>query len=106
MQQLFLSSYEGKIFTLGFSAGAEPEEALKVIASADACGPTPSWITLDAERRLLYGTANDMEKFTGAIKTFSIQDDGTLKGTSSAPAPVGGAYATLYNGGDRLAVAF
>lgn len=106
MKQLFLSSYNGTVTTLAFTPGASRDDALKVIASTSACTPNPSWITLDTDRRLLYCTANNGDTFTGALHSFSIEDDGSLKERSKVPAPFGAAYHTLYGGGNYLAAAF
>lgn len=106
MQQLFLSSYNGTIYTLGFDQEAPPLDALKVIASTKDCSPHPSWITLDAKRRLIYGTANNKDLGNGELKAFSIQPDGSLKLKGSITTPIGAAYHSLDSTASTLAVAF
>ncbi|KAK6381431.1 uncharacterized protein PV06_07481 [Exophiala oligosperma] len=105
MQQLFLVSYNGLIYTLQYAEGESPKKALKIIAESKDCA-VPSWVTLDSKRRRLYGLANDKEKWSGTLKTFLIQADGSLEEKSSVPAPFGAAFSTLYDDGKALAAAY
>ncbi|OQV11258.1 hypothetical protein CLAIMM_15119 [Cladophialophora immunda] len=105
-RKLFLSSYNGTIYTLEFSQGPDPRQALTVIATTEACRPSPSWITYDPDRQILFGTSNDKESEQGAVKAFAVQADGSLVESGCVESPFGAAYHTIYHGGDILAVAF
>jgi 6-phosphogluconolactonase (cycloisomerase 2 family) len=105
-QKLFLSSYNGTIYTLEFSQGPDPQQALRELSTTEACSPNPSWITLDPGRRVLFGTSNDKDTGKGAVKAFNVQADGRLIESGSVVSAIGAAYHTVYQGGERLAVAF
>lgn len=105
MTQLFLISYAGTISSLALTHGGDPKQALKITAQSRACVPNPSWLTLDADRRVLYCTEGGAAG-PGALKAFAIAADGALTETSSVPVPQGAAHHALYNGGQALGTAF
>jgi 6-phosphogluconolactonase (cycloisomerase 2 family) len=106
MDQLFLISYRGTITTLGFFHDASAKDALRELASTRACEPNPSWISLDAGRRILYCTEGGMASGKGALKAFRIESDGSLTETSSVETPCGAAHHILYNHGNAMVVAY
>lgn len=106
MDQLFLISYRGTISTLALSEQPAAGDSLREIATTRACEPNPSWISLDASRRVLYCTEGGMVTGTGALKAFRIEPDGTLTEASSVKTPKGAAHHVLYNNGNTLFAAY
>ena len=106
MDQLFLISYQGTITTLRLSEGPSPEDSLREVATSRACEPNPSWLSLDASRRVLYCTEGGMVSGMGSLKAFNILPDGTIAETSEVQTPKGAAHHILYNSEKTMVAAF
>ncbi|POR35222.1 Uncharacterized protein TPAR_04586 [Tolypocladium paradoxum] len=109
---LFVSSYSGKVTTLGFSAcssssaGAAGVPKLETVSSTDGCAGSPSWLTLDHGRSTLFCVDEGLQAGGGSLSSFRTNADGslaTLGRLSTPPGPVSGALYGPRNGG--LAVA-
>ncbi|KAF2168653.1 hypothetical protein M409DRAFT_21396 [Zasmidium cellare ATCC 36951] len=100
MSRLFVSTYQGRIATLTF----DPEAAhLEEIASTEDSGDRPTWLSLDHKRRILYTTDGGSR---GSLKSFAIQNDGSLHLLDSIGIPKGPASQTLLHDGQRMTVPF
>lgn len=100
---LYVSSYSGFVTTLNLTG-----TALETVAATDACGTSPSWLTLDPTDGVLYcadegfGTWPD-----GTIVSLATNDDGTLGPLDAQTTLVGGVSTQIYGSeGNGLAVAY
>lgn len=106
MQRLFLSTYQGRVATLLFTPGAAPTEALEELASTDAVGSKPTWLSLDKTRSILYSTEGGTGGGQGALKSFTIRPDGSLDELASVKIPVSAASQMLFRGGNTMTIPF
>ncbi len=104
MEQLFIASYAGTISTLQLVPELKTYK-LEERAITKTCSPTPSWITLDAQRRILYATEGG-KSGKGTLIAYRIQQDGSLVESSSVPVPVGAAYHVLYDDNNAIGIPF
>ncbi|UNI21609.1 hypothetical protein JDV02_007586 [Purpureocillium takamizusanense] len=107
---LFVSSYNSKVTTLNVGADAckagSPVPKLQTVAESSGCGESPSWLTLDHTKGLLYCVDEQLQSSGGALASFKTNADGSLKSlakvnTSSGPVSI----AVYGKGGNGLALA-
>ncbi|KXL42392.1 hypothetical protein M433DRAFT_50668, partial [Acidomyces richmondensis BFW] len=92
---LFVSDYAGHLtsFALNEQSG---NYSLTQISQSNDCAPNPSWLTLDANRGILYCLNEGLETPNGSLNSFKINLDGSLTHVKSATALSGPVYAVLY----------
>lgn len=101
---LFVSSYAGTVSTLSLSESGGKYNLTKT-ATTEACGPNPSWLTIDANRGLLFCLNEGLTSPNGSLSSFTINDDGTLdhvQNTTTISGPVSGA---IYGSRNKRAIA-
>ena len=104
--RLFVGSYAGTISTLELYQNASGEYSVDLVHSTRVCSPTPSWITLDFDHRLIYCTEGGRETATGTLYSLRIQPDGSLVELGKVLVPIGAAHSAIYDGGNALGVAY
>lgn len=83
---LYVSSYAGTVTTLSLSlppgdpttAAAGAGATLDAIYNSTGCGPSPSWLTLDYSKNLLFCLDEGLTGPNGGMTSFVTNDDGTL----------------------------
>jgi 6-phosphogluconolactonase (cycloisomerase 2 family) len=98
-ENLFVSHYSGAIYTLSLTTDGNGTYTLATTSSIRGGGQQPSWLTWDAERRMLY-SADEVGFGAGSISSFAVAANGTLTLTAKATAPVGAVHNGLYGGTD------
>ncbi|KAK4543377.1 hypothetical protein LTR36_005520 [Oleoguttula mirabilis] len=89
---LFVSDYSGNITTLSLTA-KNGTYALNQTFQTTECAPNPSWLTIDADRGLLFCLNEGLETVNGSLSSFTINSDGSLKhikNTTTISGPVNG----------------
>lgn len=89
---LFVSSYAGNITSLSLSAINGTYNLTDTFFN-DQCAPNPSWLTIDANRGLLFCLNEGLESVNGSLSSFIINGDGSLnhvKNASTISGPVSG----------------
>lgn len=74
---VFVSSYAGTVSTLSLTEKAGNYSLSQVGVSND-CAPNPSWLTLDANRGLLFCLNEGLETVNGSMSSYTISLNGSL----------------------------
>ncbi|KAI0161050.1 putative isomerase YbhE [Hypoxylon sp. FL1284] len=87
---LYVTSYAGTVTTLNLTLAPSDGSAvptgraagsaatLETVSNSTGCGPSPSWLTLDLPRNLLYCLDEGLNDPYGGVASFYAHDDGTL----------------------------
>lgn len=79
---LYAASYDGTITTLSLEAANASSQsggyALEALSTSDGCRTSPSWLTLDASKSVLYCADEGLTSDNGSVSSFSVADDGSL----------------------------
>jgi len=89
---LFVSDYSGNVTSFSLSDLNGTYNLNQTFRTPD-CGPNPSWLTLDANRGLLFCLNEGLETVNGSLSSFTVNGDGSLtrvKNQSSISGPVSG----------------
>lgn len=99
--RLYVASYAGTVSTVQLKAGG-----LEVTHIATECAPTPSWLTLDQQKKLLYCADRGLTPGNGTLNTFKASHDGKLVHLSRVPTIPGTVSSVTYGKkGNGLAIA-
>lgn len=93
--RLFASSYDGTVSSLALTPGNGTGH-LAVTAQSNHCGPSPSWMMLDAPRDILYCLDEGLNARNGTIATFQTKPDGSLAPLQQLKTVSGPVMAGLY----------
>ncbi|XEV05938.1 hypothetical protein FSHL1_011225 [Fusarium sambucinum] len=106
---LYVASYSGLVTTLNLSLAAYRDAPVKLetLATTDACGGNPSWLTLDWMNGVLYCTDEGIEDGkNGSLVSFATNENGTLAPLTKLSTALGPVSAVTYGQWDYgLAVA-
>lgn len=89
---LFVSSYAGTVTTLSLTEDGGSYNLSELSVSTD-CSPNPSWLTLDANRGLLFCLNEGLETTNGSLSSFTVSLDGSLthvQNSTTISGPVSG----------------
>lgn len=89
---LFISDYAGNVTSVSLTE-SNGTYALNQTHITAECAPNPSWLTIDANRGLLFCLNEGLETVNGSISSFTINPDGSLthiQNTTSISGPVNG----------------
>lgn len=89
---LFVASYAGTVTTLSLTEINGTFSLNETSVSSD-CAPNPSWLTIDANRGLLFCLNEGLETTNGSMASFLINRNGTLtfvKNETTISGPVSG----------------
>ncbi|KAI9151366.1 YkgB protein [Paramyrothecium foliicola] len=105
--RLYVASYAGTVSTVELkSAGPNKASVLEVTYTANECAKTPSWLTLDQRKNLLYCTDRDLTSGNGTLNVFETSRKGKLTHLSRVPSIAGTVSSVAYGKNDNgLAVA-
>lgn len=89
---LFVSSYAGTVTTLSLTE-SNGAFSLNETSVSEDCAPNPSWLTLDANRGLLFCLNEGLETTNGSMASFLVNRNGSLtfvKNETTISGPVSG----------------
>lgn len=89
---LFVASYAGTVTTLSLTENNGSYNLTQTAVSED-CAPNPSWLTLDANRGLLFCLNEGLETTNGSLSSFLVNRNGSLtfvKNETTISGPVSG----------------
>lgn len=104
---LFVASYAGTVTSLSLTESTGNYSLKETFVSTD-CAPNPSWLTLDANRGLLFCLNEGLETVNGSLSSFKVNTDGSLvhvQNTTTISGPVSGVFYGAPAGGRALALA-
>ncbi|CAG9952148.1 unnamed protein product [Clonostachys rosea f. rosea IK726] len=90
--RLYVASYAGTVSTVELNNAGQ----LEVTTTATECALTPSWLTLDQRKKLLYCTDRDLTSGNGTLNTFKTSSDGRLVHLSRVPTIPGTVSSVTY----------
>lgn len=93
---LFVTSYGGTLTTLSLDDAADGSYTLNTAYSSTSCGESPSWLTLDSERGILYCLDEGLTSTNGTINSLLVGEDGGLNLVTSQQAISGPVSSVLY----------
>ncbi|KAL1630706.1 hypothetical protein SLS54_000577 [Diplodia seriata] len=104
---LFVTSYGGTLSTVTLDSADDGSYSLDVAYSSTGCGASPSWLTLDSERGILYCLDEGLTSTNGTINSLRVDDNGGLTMVTSQQSISGPVSSVLYGspGARHLAVA-
>ena len=94
---LFVSDYAGNITSFALTE-THGNYSLKQTFQNTECAPNPSWLTIDANRGLLFCLNEGLESLNGSMSSFTINGDGSLthvKNQTTISGPVSYTHLTL-----------
>ena len=89
---LFVSDYAGSVTSFSLTARNGTYNLTQTFKS-EACAPNPSWLTIDANRGLLFCLNEGLTSPNGSVSSFTINADGSLnhiQNTTTISGPVNG----------------
>lgn len=92
---LFVSDYSGVITTLNLSEKNGSYSLVKTYSN-DGCAPNPSWLTIDANRGLLFCMNEGLTSPNGSLSSFTINTDGSLEHVQNTTTPNGPVSGIIY----------
>ncbi|KAK5089651.1 hypothetical protein LTR70_006539 [Exophiala xenobiotica] len=104
---LFVASYAGTVASLSLTENGGSYSLNQTFVSND-CAPNPSWLTLDANRGLLFCLNEGLETVNGSLSSFKVNRDGSLvhvQNTTTISGPVSGVIYGAPAGGRAIALA-
>ncbi|KAF2146385.1 uncharacterized protein K452DRAFT_264171 [Aplosporella prunicola CBS 121167] len=95
---LFVTSYTGTVTTYGLSCSSDNGTITTLTAQHTDrnCGASPSWLTLDPARRILYCLDEGLSTPNGSLNSYRVARDGTLTPISHFASITGPVSAALY----------
>ncbi|KAI9875699.1 MAG: hypothetical protein M1830_008086 [Pleopsidium flavum] len=97
--KLYVASYGGEITSLSLTEQDQSFHSVHKIASTDACASSPSWLTLDKSRGILYCVGEGLASPAGSLTSFKTHSNGSLSKIAEADTILGGVSAVRYGGG-------
>ncbi|OJD33976.1 extracellular aldonolactonase [Diplodia corticola] len=93
---LFVTSYGGTLTTVTLDSAADGSHSLDVAYSSTGCGSSPSWLTLDSERGILYCLDEGLTSTNGTINSLLVDENGGLTLVTSQQSISGPVSSVLY----------
>lgn len=108
---LYVTSYAGTLTTLklttapSFSSDGLSRASLEIVSATSDCGPSPSWVTLDARHSLLFCADEGLGRPTGFVTSYQTSSGGVLVPLDRIELLAGAVAITPYDvGGHGLAI--
>lgn len=102
---LYVSSYIGTITSLQLSQDAAGLYSLSQVAVNEGSAPSPAWLTLNEESRVLYALDEGLYIPNGSIASYKTSPSGELTQIDRLDTIWGPVSSVIYNEGKALAVA-
>jgi 6-phosphogluconolactonase (cycloisomerase 2 family) len=97
--KLLVTHFSGPLYTLDLTLTNATSGTLKITSQASGCGQVPTWLYLDQSTRTVY-CFDESWYGSGVISQYSVDANGTLTLTGSAPTPGNSVHGSLYGGQD------
>lgn len=103
---LFVSSYAGNITSLSLTERHGTYQLEKTFYNP-GCAPNPSWLTLDADRGLLYCLDEGLTVPNGSLSSYLVNSNGSLTQVEKAATISGPVNGVIYppNSNGKRAIA-
>lgn len=100
---LYVTSYSGTLTTLNLTLPAANASAgsLQAIATNNGCAESPSWLTLDHEKSVLYCLDEGLTGPNGTLSSYKTSANGTLTQLHKVKTLSGPVSGVLYGDGGR-----
>lgn len=92
---LFVADYSGHVTTLELTE-KNGSYSLEKTHSNNGCAPNPSWLTIDANRGLLFCLNEGLTSPNGSLSSFTINPDGSLNHVQNTTTPNGPVSGIIY----------
>lgn len=95
---LYVSSYSGSVTTLNLTSctGGSSVPPMKPVSSSQACGSSPTWLTLDHANAVLYCLDENLSGGNGSLNSLRTNADGSLTHLDSIDSNPGPVSAVIY----------
>lgn len=103
--KLFVSSYSGLVTTLDLAVDCDGTYTIENIAETNGCSPSPSWLTYDATKSVLYCSDEGLTTVNATLSSFKPLSNGTLLQLDKIETINGGVSSAIYGNHTALAVA-
>lgn len=101
---LFVTSYAGTITSLALTERKGVYNLAQAFTTGD-CGPNPSWLTIDANRGLLFCLNEGLSTPNGSLSTFKIEEDGNLNHVQNTTTISGPVSSVIYGRSEKRGIA-
>ena len=102
---LFIADYAGTITSVSLTEKNGSYSATKIFTNRQ-CSPNPSWLTIDADRGLLFCLNEGLTSLNGSVSSFTINSDGSLSHVKNATTISGPVSGVIYgNAAGQRAIA-
>jgi 6-phosphogluconolactonase (cycloisomerase 2 family) len=102
---LYVSSYIGTITTLKLTSSSDGSYEIEKTSVNNGSAPSPSWLTLDRENKVLYCLDENLSGGNGSVSSYSTSPSGDLEQIDRQSTITGPVSSIIYNGGKAQAVA-
>ncbi|PHH74129.1 hypothetical protein CDD82_5093 [Ophiocordyceps australis] len=109
---VYVSSYSGNMTTLALEAMTSSARGisggmvqLQPVDVTDGCGASPSFLTLDAQRRIVFCVNEDLDGGRGSLGILETRCGGRLTPRTQVESGAGPVFSALFEHGRGLAVA-
>jgi len=103
---VFISSYSGLVTTVNVAKNADGNYSLTAIAETTGCTESPSWLTYDPSKSVLFCSDEGLTVPNGTLSSFKAAANGSLVQLDKIMTISGGVKSEIYGNGTALAVAF
>jgi len=104
--RLFISSYIGTITTVDIAKLPDGNYSMEIVAESSGCTESPSWLTYDPLKSLVYCSDEGLTTTNGTLSSFKATENGTLVELDKIETISGGVKNEIYGDDSSLAVAF
>lgn len=104
--RLFISSYLGNVTTVDIAKLRDGNYSMEIIAETSGCTESPSWLTYDPLKSIVYCSDEGLTTPNGTLSSFKAKKDGTLAQLDKIETITGGVKNEIYGDDSSLAVAF
>lgn len=92
---LWIADYGGDVTTVSLTESGG-QYNLTNASRTDACGPNPSWLTVDTNRGLLFCLNEGLTSPNGSVASFTINADNSLNAVKNETVPIGPVSGLIY----------
>jgi 6-phosphogluconolactonase (cycloisomerase 2 family) len=97
--KLLVSHFSGSVYTLDLTLSNATSGTLAITSKASGCGEVPTWLTLDQATNRVW-CFDESWSGSGVITQYSVDANGVLTVTGSAPTPGNSVWGAMYGGAD------
>ncbi|KAI9716224.1 MAG: hypothetical protein M1812_005449 [Candelaria pacifica] len=94
---LHVSSYSGLITSFSLTKHQNGTYDLKTVGTTNFSAPSPSWLTLDRQSRILYSIDEGINTLNGSLSSYHTSPSGKLTPISRLPTINGGVSSVIFD---------